>query len=97
MQVQGDSMAPSLSDRRRIVVCRRRRGNYRLGEVIVFTNPLEHGPTFLVKRIVGISEPMKYGSTMYNVAGDAALSIDSRRLGLVEHDSVVGRVVLPRI
>ncbi|MCP2324297.1 signal peptidase I [Hamadaea flava] len=102
--VKGQSMAPSYQhgDRllmRRTRVCRR-------DDVVVFTSPIEipMGPALLVKRVAAVpGDPVpeaartRIGDAVVPpgqlvVLGDNQRSLDSRELGYIALDSVVGVV-----
>src|SRR5436305_6467756 len=85
VQVEGDSMSPTLHPGDRLVVVRRRR--VRKGDVVAVNDP--RGGRILVKRVVSLGAQGRL-----TLAGDNPIaSIDSRHFGTVALSSVLGRVV----
>jgi signal peptidase I len=102
--VEGYSMAPTYFDGDRLVV--RRGKTCRTGDVVVFrlAEPLPGAPPMLVKRVAAVAgDPIPdsvrpaVGADFvlpghFVVLGDNSRSLDSRKLGLIPQDCLVGRV-----
>jgi signal peptidase I len=95
--VSGESMAPRLRDRDRVVV--RRGTRLRIGSVVVAAHPQRPG-LLIVKRLTGGPGDVVYGGPLgpgeYWLGSDNLLVApeDSRSFGPVSAAAVVGRVVL---
>jgi nickel-type superoxide dismutase maturation protease len=85
VQVEGDSMIPTLSPGDRLVVARRRR--VRVGDIVAAHDP--RGGRILVKRV---SQVEPNGDVM--LQGDnRSASTDSRQFGAVARSAILGRIV----
>ena len=85
VEVDGDSMQPGLSPGDRLLV--RRTDRVRPGQVVVLRDPRD-GRSLWIKRVHDVAD----GGV--DVRGDAPhRSTDSRQVGLVPRDHLVGRVV----
>ena len=85
-RVDGQSMAPTLSDGQ-IVLVSRISATARAGDVVVFRSPI--GDTLAIKRIY-----RDMGTHGMLLLGDNRdLSLDSRHFGLVPEDRLRGRVI----
>jgi nickel-type superoxide dismutase maturation protease len=83
LEVEGESMAPTLLDGDRVLVCRC--APARPGDVVALVDPA--GRT-VVKRVAGI------GAAGVTVVGDNSdLSTDSRHFGPIGPEAIQGRVV----
>jgi signal peptidase I len=103
--VQGHSMSPTYFDGDRLVVKRQR--TCEVGDVVVFrlAEPMPGMPELLVKRVVAVAgDEIPSGSmpptgdlavppNRFIVLGDNARSLDSRRLGYIATEAMLGVVV----
>lgn len=102
--VHGNSMSPTFADGDRLVV--RRGGQGTVGDVVVFAHPapVAGDPDMLVKRVAAVpGDPVPAAVRpvvdcpdvprgQLVVLGDNAHSLDSRTLGFIAADDVVGVV-----
>jgi nickel-type superoxide dismutase maturation protease len=85
VQVEGDSMIPTLYPGDRLVVARRRR--VRVGDIVAARDP--RGNRILVKRVSYV-EP---GGGVMLQGDNSSASTDSREFGAVARSAILGRVV----
>jgi len=105
--VHGPSMEPAVCDRDRLIVRRTRLSSIRSGQLVVVANPQDgHDGQWMVKRAVALpGEPVPAAlrtavpdetvpDGRFLVLGDnPAVSADSRRLGYLHADRLLGVVV----
>ncbi|WP_397218611.1 S26 family signal peptidase [Nocardioides terrisoli] len=92
-RVVGHSMEPALCDGDRVWLVRPGANHrFHVGDVIVFGHPRGHGsPPLLIKRIAEApldEPPLPLGSLW--VLGDGESALDSRHLGPISGDAVLG-------
>jgi signal peptidase I len=104
IMVEGHSMAPTYADGDRLLV--RRGKTCCAGDVVVFRvdQPLPDSPPMLVKRVAAVAgDPVPEAvrpavaddvvpDGQFVVLGDSSHSLDSRKLGLIPVDRLVGTV-----
>ena len=83
VEVEGSSMAPSLTAGDRLLLRRRLGGTLELGDIVGFRDPRPGGSQLMVKRVAHID------GDLVTVLGDnASLSTDSRTFGPVDRRQI---------